>query len=187
MMKRWLIRTLCLGLLTLPMAPLFGQNGFYLGLQAGLSNENPSVDKIKFDRNSAFLYGGQVGFRIHSLAIEGRFFRADHELLSPDPRLDNYDGLGLNYYYLGANAKLGIPLAIIYPYLTVGYGLYAAKVEDIGDESTASFSVGGGVELTLGKVGLFAELLYIDFSVDLTGKSWDFGGMNVHAGLNFHF
>jgi hypothetical protein len=171
----------------LSIVPLFGQNGFYLGLQAGLSNENPSVDKIKFDRDSAFLYGGQFGFRLSSLAIEGRFFRSDHDLLSPDPRLDDYDGLGLDYYYIGVNAKLGIPLAIVYPYLTVGYGLYAAKIEDVGDESTSSFCLGGGAELTLGKVGVFAELLYIDFSVDLTGKSWDFGGMNVHAGLNFHF
>ncbi len=161
--------------------------GFYIGIQSGLSNQDVSLTKIHFDRDSAFLYGAQVGLRFLSLAVEGQFYRADHSLLSDDPSLSGYDGRGMDYYYLGVNAKIGISLPLVYPYLTAGYGRYSAHIDQIGESADRSFNVGVGAELTLKKIGLFAELRYVDFALEISSLSWDFGGVNFHCGLNYHF
>jgi hypothetical protein len=47
--------------------------------------------------------------------------------------------------------------------------------------------VGAGAELSLGKVALFGELRYTDFSFELDNRNWDFGGVELHFGLNIHF
>lgn len=186
-MKPRFLRFLLTAALLLVASTLPAWAGFYIGIQSGLSNQDVSVGKTHFEKDSAFLYGAQVGLRFLSLAIEGQFFRADHSLLSDDPQLVIYDGRGMDYYYLGVNAKIGLPLLIVYPYLTGGYGRYSASIEQIGKKSDLSFNIGIGAELTLGKIGLFAELKYIDFTVEISSLSWDFGGMNLHCGLNYHF
>ena len=159
---------------------------FYIGAQAGLSNEEVKVGQIKFDRDSAFLYGAQVGLRLSSFTIEGQFYRAEHDLLSNETDPPDVSQQ-LDYYFLGVNGKLGIPLKIVYPYISVGVGTFQVNLKDIGKKSDLSYSVGAGAELTLGKLGIFGELRYIDFKVDLDNRSWDMGGLNVHVGLNFHF
>jgi len=158
-----------------------------LGIQSGLSSQDASLGKIHFDKDSAFLYGAQVGLRFLSFAVEGQFYRADHTLLSDDPELDVYDGRGMDYYYFGVSAKIGFPLLMVYPYLTAGYGRYSASVDQLGNSADRSFNVGVGAELTLGKLGFFAELRYVDFAVDISSLRWDFGGLNFHCGLNYHF
>ncbi len=175
------------GLLFLGVAALPARGGFYVGIQSGLSNQDVSVTKIHFDKDSTFLYGAQAGLKFLGLAIEGQFYRADHSLLSDDPSLGIYDGRGMDYYYLGINAKIGISLPLVYPYLTAGYGRYSAHIEQIGESVDGSFNVGVGAELTLKKIGLFAELRYVDFALEISSLSWDFGGVNFHCGLNYHF
>ncbi len=186
MRNRMLGRLLC-GLLVLAAAAVPASAGFYIGLQGGLSNQNASLSELKFDKDSSFLYGIQAGFRFLSFTVEGQFYRADHDLLSDDPDLALYDGRGMDYYYLGLNAKIGFPLPLIYPYLTVGYGMYSADIKEVGSSTDKSLSIGAGAELSLGKIGLFAELRYIDFAVDISSLSWDFGGLNFHCGLNYRF
>jgi hypothetical protein len=93
----------------------------------------------------------------------------------------------MDYYYLGISGKLGIPLVIVFPYVTVGYGTYSVSLDDVGDGSSAAFNVGAGAEVKLGKIGLFAELRYTDFSLEIGSEGWDFGGLDIHAGINIHF
>lgn len=169
-------------LLALASSPSWAQ--FYVGLRGGLSNQNVKAGDIEFDRDSAFLYGGQIGFKLLSFAVQGEFYRADHNLLSGGDTMDNPE---LDYYYLGVNGKLGIPLVVIYPYITGGYGRYSVKLTDIARTSKGGFNIGAGAELTLGRVGIFAELRYNDFKMDLDNQSWDFGGLDLHAGLNIYF
>jgi opacity protein-like surface antigen len=183
MTRRILLTALCLVLLAVAAVP--GRAQFYIGVQAGLSSEDVKVGEVKFDRDSAFLYGAQVGVRLSSFTIEGQFYRAEHDLLTSDDSPDMSQQL--DYYFLGVNGKLGIPLAIVYPYITVGVGTYQANFKDIGKKSDLSYSVGAGAEVSLGKIGLFGELRYIDFKVELDNQSWDMGGLNAHVGLNFHF
>jgi hypothetical protein len=172
-------------LLVIAYAP--AQAGFYIGLRGGLSNQNVTGGSIKFNQDSAFLYGAQVGVKFLSFSLEGEFYQANHNLSSETPTV--YLGLSgdMSYYYLGVNGKLGLPLSVIYPYLTVGLGSYTADLKDLGKKSDMSFNVGAGAELYIGKVGIFAELRYTDFSMDFDNHKWDFGGLDVHAGLNIHF
>jgi len=184
MKKNLFILPICgLFLLTAFSAPANAQ--FYLGVRGGLSNQNAKAGEIKFDRDSAFLYGAQAGFKFLGLGIEGQFYRADHDLLagSPSPATEQK----MDYYYLGVNAKLGISLAIIYPYITAGYGTYSVDLKGLGKKSDGAFNVGAGAELTLGKIGIFGELRYNDFSVEIDNREWDFGGLDLHFGLNIHF
>ncbi|MBM3285643.1 MAG: porin family protein [Candidatus Aminicenantes bacterium] len=186
MNQRFLGMSLC-ALFFLLTAALPARGGFYIGVQSGLSNQKVSAGKIAFDKDSSFLYGAQAGLRFLSLAVEGQFYRAAHSLLSDDPQLILYDGRGMYYYYLGVNAKVGFPLLVVYPYLTAGYGRYSASIRQIGKSTDQSFNVGAGAELALGKIGIFAELRYVDFGVEISGLTWDFGGLNFHCGLNYHF
>jgi hypothetical protein len=159
---------------------------FYLGIRGGLSNQNAKADQIKFDKSSAFLYGAQAGIKFLGLAVEGQLYRADHNLLGENAAMVEVEQ-EMDYYYLGISGKLGISLAIVYPYVTVGYGTYSVNLKGLGKKSDAAFNAGAGVELTLGKVGVFGELRYTDFDLDIGNMAWDFGGMDLHFGLNIHF
>jgi hypothetical protein len=196
-MKRTLCHLAVWGALSLTLLSTPARAQFYLGIRGGLSNQNARMaydtgpfdvyaDQIKFDKNSAVLYGAQAGFKFLGLAIEGQFYRADHNLLGENLAMVEVEQ-EMDYYYFGVSGKLGISLAIIYPYVTVGYGTYSVTLKDIGKKSDAAFNAGAGVELTLGKVGVFGELRYTDFDLDLEGMDWDFGGVDLHFGLNFHF
>jgi len=183
-MKKTLRHLTICGLL-LAAASIPARAQFYLGVRGGLSNENAERGELKFDRNSAFLYGAQAGIKFLGLAVEGQFYRADHNLLAETFPTDVEQEM--DYYYLGVNGKLGISLAIIYPYVTVGYGTYSVDLKGLGKKSDAAFNVGAGAELTLGKLGIFGELRYTNFSVEIQNLKWDFGGLDLHFGLNIHF
>ncbi|MGB7297483.1 MAG: porin family protein [Candidatus Aminicenantales bacterium] len=184
-MKKKVIRSTVLGVLFLALASVPAGAQFYLGVRGGLSNQNVQKGQIKFDRNSAFLYGAQAGIKFLGLAVEGQFYRADHDLLAEALPADVE--LEMDYYYLGVSGKLGISLAIVYPYIKVGYGIYSVDLKGLGKKSDAAFNAGAGIELMLGKIGIFGELRYTDFDLDVDNLAWDFGGVDLHIGLNIHF
>jgi len=173
----------CLFLATAASVPANAQ--FYLGVRGGLSNQNAKAGELEFNRNSTVLYGAQAGIKFLGLAVEGQFYRADHNLLAETFPADVEQEM--DYYYLGVSGKLGISLAIVYPYVTVGYGTYSVNLKGLGKKSDSAINIGAGAELTLGKIGIFGELRYTDFSVDIDNLKWDFGGLDVHFGLNIHF
>jgi len=183
-MKKSLLSLVICGVFLLAAVSIPANAQFYLGVRGGLSNQNAKAGEIEFDRNSTFLYGAQVGLKFLGLAVEGQFYRADHGLLEGDAQADIEPEM--DYYYLGVNGKLGISLAIIYPYVTVGYGNYSVDLKGLGKKSDTAFNVGAGAEVTLGKVGIFGEVRYTDFSVEIESLDWDFGGLDFHFGLNIH-
>jgi hypothetical protein len=183
-MKKCISLTIC-GLLLSAVAAVPARAQFYLGVRGGLSNQNAKVGELDFDSSSAFLYGGQAGIKFLGLAIEGQFYRADHDLPG-DAQPDDVEQ-PMDYYYLGVNGKLGISIAVFYPYITVGYGTYSVNLKGLGKDSDGAFNIGAGAELTLGKLGIFAELKYTDFDVEIESLEWDFGGLDLHFGLNLHF
>ena len=174
----------CLGLLAAAVS-IPAQAQFYLGVWGGLSNQNAKAGELKFEKDSAVLYGAQVGIKFLGLAVEGQFYRADHNLLAEDFPQDVEQEM--DYYYLGVNGKLGISLAVVYPYLTVGYGTYSVDLKGLGKKSDGAFNVGVGAEITLGKLGIFGELKYTNFAVEVDNLDWDFGCLDFHLGLNIHF
>jgi hypothetical protein len=185
MNKTVLRLTLC-GVLLVAAISVPASAQFYLGLRGGLSNQNAKVGELKFDKNSALLYGAQLGFKFLGFAVEGQFYRAGHNLLGENNVHQNVEQ-EMDYYYVGVNGKLGIPLVIVYPYITGGFGRYSVDLKGLGKSSDSRFNIGAGAELSIGKVGIFAELRYNDFDVDLDSQQWDFGGLDIHAGLNIHF
>lgn len=185
-MKKKLFSRAAWGIFLLVIASAPASAQFYLGIRGGLSSQDASADQIKFDKNSVMLYGAQAGVKFLGLALEGQFYRADHSLLGENSAMVEVEQ-EMDYYYLGVSGKLGISLAVIYPYVTVGYGTYSVTLRDLGKESDSAFSAGAGVELTLGKVGVFGEIRYSDFDLDVAGMDWDFGGIDLHFGLNIHF
>jgi len=185
-MKRIFFRLAVCGVLFLAFLSAPAGAQFYLGIRGGLSNQNAQMDQLKFDKDSTFLYGAQAGIKFLGLAVEGQFYRADHNLLGETAALAEVEQ-EMDYYYLGISGKLGISLAIVYPYITVGYGTYSVNLKGLGKKSDGAFSAGAGVEVTLGKIGIFGELRYNDFNVEIEDLAWDFGGMDLHFGLNIHF
>jgi len=189
-MKRNVLAVVIAAAVILGASAVPAQAQFYIGVRGGLANQNASqsgglVD-IEFDKDSAFLYGGQIGFKFSLLAIEGVFYKSDHNLLSGDSSIPS-DGVEMDTYFLGVNGKLGIPLVIVYPYVTVGYGTHSVDLAGFGKDSDAAWNAGAGVQLKLGKVGLFGELRYTNFTFELDNLDWDFGGLELHFGLNILF
>src|SRR5512139_27293 len=119
--KAWAVVIVAAAILAASTVPAQAQ--FYIGVRGGLANQDVTrkggLSDITFDKDSAFLYGGQVGFKFSALAIEGEFYRSDLNLLSGDSSTPT-SGVDMGYYYLGVNGKLGIPLIVVYPYITVG-------------------------------------------------------------------
>ncbi len=185
-MKRKLLGILALVIFSLAFVSVPARAQFYLGIRGGLSNQDARAGQIKFDKDSAILYGAQAGVKFLGLAVEGQFYRANHNLMGETAAMTEVEQ-EMDYYYLGVSGKLGISLAVVYPYVTVGYGTYSVTLKDIGKKSDPSFNAGAGVEITLGKIGIFGELRYTDFDLDIEGLAWDFGGMDLHFGVNIHF
>jgi hypothetical protein len=185
-MKKKVFVSSVFGVFILVFASVPVEAQFYLGIRGGLSNQNVKAGQLQFDKDSTFLYGAQVGIKFLGLAVEGQFYRADHNLLGETPGMIEI-GQKMDYNYLGVSGKLGISLAIVYPYVTVGYGTYSVDLKGLVKKSKGAFNVGAGAELTLGKIGIFGELRYTDFSMDIDDLSWDFGGVDLHFGLNIHF
>jgi opacity protein-like surface antigen len=168
--------------------PARGQ--FYIGVRGGTANQDASrsggLTDIDFDKDSAFLYGGQIGFKFSLLAIEGVIYKSDYNLLSSDSSIPS-EGIEMDSYFYGVNGKLGIPLVVVYPYITVGYGVHTADLAEFGKDSAAAWNAGAGVQVKLGMVALFGELRYTDFTLELDNLDWDFGGLELHFGLNILF
>lgn len=184
-MKKSFFHLMVCGVLLLAFASVPAKAGFYLGARGGVTNQNAKAGEIEFDRDSKFFYGAQAGFKFLGFAIEGQFYHADHTLMGGTSNEDLEQPM--DYNYLGVAGKLGISLAIVYPYLTVGYGTYSVDLQDIGKESDWGWNAGAGLEVMLGKLGIFGELKYTDFSVTFENLDWDFGGLDLHFGLNIHF
>jgi len=183
-MKKTLLFTALFGLLL--AGSVYGQ--FYLGLDGGVSSQNLSLEDVKFDKDTSFVYGVRLGFNFLFLAVEGQYFQVSHNMTLSDFPDFNWGDRNVNYSYLGLNGKLYLPIPIVRPYFVLGYGYYTTNVKDIGKDSVADVNLGIGVEFRLGHTfGIQGEGKYhsgifaIDES-DLAVKNYTLTG-----GLSFYF
>jgi len=164
------------------------QSGFFIGVQGGWSMQEPSLEEVNFDSDSSFLYGARIGVKFMMIAVEANYFQAAHNLVVKELVAFDWDGVEVDYNYLGINARVYIPLILVHPYFTVGYGSYSANLKDIGKDSSRGINLGLGVELHLGKkFSLMAEGKYHNAKVDIEGDDLKLKNYTLSGGFNIYF
>ena len=164
------------------------KSGFFIGFQGGWSLQKPSLEGVKFDSNSSFLYGARVGVKFMMFAIEANYFQAAHNLVAKELMAFNWDGVDVDYNYLGINARVYIPLIVVHPYFTVGYGSYSADLKSIVKDTNRRINLGLGVELFLGdKLSLMAEGKYHIVKVDIDDSEMELKNYTLSGGFNLYF
>lgn len=164
------------------------KNGFFIGIQGGWSMQKPSLEEVKFDYDSSFLYGARIGVKFMMFAIEANYFQAAHNLVVKELVAFEWDGVEVDYNYLGINARVYIPLVIVHPYFTVGYGSYSADLKDIAKDSNRGINLGLGVELQLGdKFSLMAEGKYHNVKVHIDDSELKLKNYTLSGGFNIYF
>jgi opacity protein-like surface antigen len=170
------------------VAGLEAKSGFFIGLQGGWSMQKPSLEEVKFDSDSSFLYGARIGVKFMMFAIEANFFQAAHNLVAKELVAFEWDGVEVDYNYLGINGRVYIPLIIVHPYITVGYGSYSAKLKDIAKDSNRGINIGLGVEVQLGdKFSLMAEGKYHIVKVEIEEAELELKNYTLSGGFNIYF
>lgn len=164
------------------------KNGFFIGVQGGWSMQKPSLEEVKFDSDSSFLYGARIGVKFMMFAIEANYFQTAHNLIVKELVAFEWDGVQVDYNYLGINGRVYIPLVIVHPYFTVGYGSYSANLKEIGKDANRGINLGLGVELQLGeKFSLMAEGKYHSVKVDIDDSELKLKNYTLSGGFNIYF
>ncbi len=161
---------------------------FFIGVQGGWSSQKPKLTNVEFNSDTSFLYGARAGVKFLMLAVEANYFQAAHNLEIKDIIGFDWDGREIDYNYLGLNLRVYIPLIVIHPYFTVGYGSYTANIKDIGKDKKKGFNVGLGLELRLGdKFSLLAEGKYHNATVSIDEAELKLDNFTLSGGLNINF
>jgi len=190
-MKKRISLVLLAGTLFLFVPRAFGQVGVYAGVFGGYSSQKPSLPDASaiFNTNTTFCYGLRVGIRILMIGIEGTYLQAAHNIDWDHGLLPDWNGKELDYNYIGVNLKYIFSLAVLHPYLTVGYGYYTADIMKIDKASDGGYNFGAGLEVTLGKrIGLVVEGKYNRATMDLNilHLSLGLGDFTLTGGLNIY-
>jgi hypothetical protein len=146
--------------------------GFYFGPEFGWAGPKFSYTNLDFEGNSAMLIGARAGFKFLFFAVEGNYLTSSHELSSTNNAF-LWEGNKTHIQTLGINGKLFIPFPVIHPYISGGWGSYTVDIDDVGKETNGGYNIGGGLELGLGKISLFAEGKYHWVKVDIKGSDLD--------------
>lgn len=161
---------------------------FFIGVQGGWSSQKPKLTNVEFDSDTSFLYGARAGVKFLMLALEVNYFQAAHNLIVKDGIALVWNGREVDYSYLGLNLRVYIPLVIVHPYFTAGYGYYRAHIKDIGKDRDKGFNIGVGAELRLGdKFSLLAEGKYHRVKVNIDESEWTMGDFTLSGGFNIYF
>jgi hypothetical protein len=145
--------------------------GFYIGVEGGASTPRFTLKgftDIDFKGASSFIYGAKAGFKLLFLAVEGNVLTASHSVTSE--KGFSWDGNSVGVTYWGINGKLFLPIPLVHPYIMGGFGNYSVNIDTIGKDSKRGYNLGVGVEVKLGKIGLFAEGRYHKVKVDIEGE-----------------
>ena len=162
--------------------------GFYLGLQGGVSSQKAKLDGISFDRDQTFLYGARAGVNVLALAFEIQWLQAAHNLDFQDITPEMWKNRELDYSHLGLCAKFFLPLPVLQPYLSLGYGYYWAHIPGVETEKKTGFNAGGGLEIRLArKFALTAEARYHRVGLGLEEGKLTLGNLALTGGFNLYF
>jgi hypothetical protein len=163
--------------------------GFYIGVEAGSSAPNftlRSLTDVDFEGTRSFLYGAKAGLKFLFLAVEGNVLTSSHDITSiiGTP----WEATGVGFTYWGINGKLFLPIPIVQPYIMGGYGTYSVHINGDGKGSNGGYNVGGGVQVNIGKLGIFGEGRYHNVNVLVPGSGQlDMSNFTLTIGLLYVF
>jgi len=168
-------------------SPAFARSGLYLGIQGGYSAQKPSFKDVEFNTDTTFLYGLRAGIKLWMFGLEANYFQAAHNLDPADILNIGWAERQIDYNFVGLNLKYFLPVLIIDPFITVGYGYYSANISDIDKDKDGGYNFGVGLELNLGRLSLLAEGKYHRVKLDITDKEFKIGDFTLSGGLNIYF
>ena len=143
---------------------------------------------MKFDTDTSFLYGARIGVQFMMFAIEANYFQAAHNLVAQELLAFKWNGVEVDYNYLGINLRVYIPIIVVHPYFTIGYGSYSATLKDIAKDSNRGINLGLGLELHLGdKFSLMAEGKYHNVKVNIEESELKLKNYTLSGGFNIYF
>lgn len=187
-MKKMTVPLLVLVFLAGLASNSLAQIGIYIGGFGGYSAQTPSFKDVQFDTNTTFLYGLRAGVRFMMFGAELNYFTAGHNIEMQNYFLFNWNGLENDYSYIGLNLKMFFPLAILYPFVTAGYGYYTADIHNIQKDSEGGYNFGVGLEIKLGRrFSVLAEGKYNNVTVSIKDFDIGLGNFTLTAGLNIYF
>jgi opacity protein-like surface antigen len=162
-----------------------GQN-FFLGGQLGISIQKPSIEEIEFSTDTTYLYGVFAGIKFSSLALEFHYFQAAHDL-EIEELIDPWADREIDYNYVGLNLKVFLPIPLLNPYLTGGYGTYRAEISGIDKDANEGFNIGAGIELRLGDhFALRGEGKYHRVKLNIDDRDLKLGDFTAAVGITFY-
>jgi len=164
------------------------QRGGFIGVQVGTSAQKPKLREMEFNTDTSFCFGIRTGVKFGAVAVELNYFQASHNLDPIDFLTFVWEERELDYRYWGADLKFFLPLVLIHPYLTVGYGFYSADIPGVDKDTSPGFNAGGGVEVHLGKTfSLLAEGRYHHVKLDIDASELKLGDFTLMGGVNLYF
>ena len=164
------------------------QNGFFMGFQAGISSQRPSLEEVKFDTNTRFLYGLRAGIKFMMITVEANYFQAAHDLKLHELISFSWGDKKVDYNYLGLNLKYYFSLLLIQPYITFGLGYYSIDIHEIDKDTDRGYNFGLGLEVQLGKkISLLAEAKYHRVKLYIDNKDFKVGDFSLIGGMSFYF
>jgi len=163
---------------------------FYLGIKLGLSMQSPKSGDADFEYkvDTRTLYGFRLGLRVSQFALEGVYTTAEHFL---DPKPDAPEDLErekFKFSNTGVNVLYFVPVPVVEPYLTLGYGSYSATISDLAKDSSGGFNAGIGAAAKMGKyVSIAAEARYHSVRFEFEDRKVDLSDWSWNVSFNFHF
>lgn len=168
---------------------VYGQE-FYIGIKLGLSRQSPKSgdEEFEYKVDTRTLYGFRLGLRVSQFAVEGVYATADHFL---DPKSDAPEDLErerFKFSNFGLNAIYFVPISVVEPYLTVGYGSYKAVISDLAKDTSGGLNAGVGASAKMGKyLSVSAEARYHSVSFEFEDRKVDLSDWVWNVSINFHF
>ncbi len=185
MKKKLMIIIMIFGFIFFSGNLIFAQNLFFGG-QFGLSVQKPSLDEIEVSTDTTYLYGLYAGVKFAGLALELNYFQAAHDLELKE-LIDPWADREMDYSFVGVNLKVFIPVPIISPYLTGGYGNYRAEISGISSDSSGGLNIGAGVEMALGDhFALKGEGKYNHVNLNIEERELSVGDFTFAVGIIYY-
>jgi opacity protein-like surface antigen len=163
---------------------------FYLGIKFGLSSQIPKFEgeDIEYNVDTRTLYGFRLGLGTERVALEVSYHQADHFLEATTEVEEGLERLKLNFNWTGLNLLVFLPVPVVEPFLTGGYGTYGISLGDLDKDRSWGWNLGLGAAARVGgSLSLGIEGRYHRVKFALGERSLDLSDWTGNLSLNFHF